>query len=306
MVEPLRKRRKEDESLYQRRPEVEKELEHLEKLSLAEVLAHARKGERAEGEPISSEALVHILRREVRTATTRSPTLGPIDGLLSMLIRRSEVIVERHIVGFDEIDREEICQQVTDRIVDEIFADSDRADYAEVNFNDWLRFNRIDAYRIQKRKTEHIEKLGDYLEDLEGNVAQVDPEGIDNKASQDPTPEANYAHSEAREKVSPLSKIEDADLSPDDRYRIAAMVKRADLPAHVLDAFLLHHYFEMQIEAGDPETYTLTKKFGKSEKTIRNWIKQAETAFAKLRETSHEIKSNEANGLEIAAARIPR
>lgn len=305
MVEPLRKRRK-NGSLYRRRTEVEKELERLEKLSLAEVLAHARKGERAEGEPISSEALMHILRREVRTATTRSPTLGPIDGLLSMLIRRSELIVQRHVVGVDEVYREAICRQVTDRIVDAIFADSDHADYAEVNFNDWLMHNRIDAYRIQKRKTERIQRLGDAVEDLEENEAQVVPGGIDDKASRDPTPEGNYAYSEACEKVRLPREIDDADLSPDDRYRIATMLTRANLPAHIVDAFLLHHYLGMQIEAGDPEIYTLTKKFGKSEKTIRLWIKQAEKAFAKLRETKHEIEPNETNEPGIGVARVPR
>jgi hypothetical protein len=74
MVVPLRKRRA-DGSLYQRRREVEEELQQLENLLLPDVLARAREGEQRGEASVSSEALVHILRREVGTATTSSPTL---------------------------------------------------------------------------------------------------------------------------------------------------------------------------------------------------------------------------------------
>mgnify|MGYP000223942045 CR=1 FL=1 len=305
MVEPLRKRRA-DGSLYRRRREVEKELEGLEKLTLPEVLARAREGERAGKATVSSEALVHILRREVRVATTRSLTLGPIDGLIQILIQRAETMLRRHLWRFDEIDREEICKQVTDRIVDEIYEDSDLADYAEVNFNDWLRHNRLDAIRKQQRKIERMERLGDSVEDIAEDEAQVVPEGIDDKVGSEPPPEAAYASSEACSKASLPARIQDADLSPEDRYRIAAMVKQANLPPHVLDAFLLYHYLGTQIESEDPGKHTLMKQFGKSEKTIRLWIKRAEKAFTELRGTKHESEPNEASGTGLGVARVSR
>ncbi|MDA8351535.1 MAG: hypothetical protein M0038_22570, partial [Pseudomonadota bacterium] len=252
------------------------------------------------------EALVHILRREVRIATTRSPTLGPIDGLVQILMQRAEVILRRHLWGLGEIDREEICKQVTDRIVDEIYEDSDLADYAEVNFNDWLRHNRLDAFRKQKRKIERMERFGDSVEDIAEDEAQVVLEGIDNKTDSEPTPDAAYASNEACNEVTLPAGIQDADLSPEDRYRIAAIVKRAHLPPHVLDAFLLYHYLDMQIESEDLDKHTLVKQFGKSEKTIRIWIKRAERAFAKLRGTKHESEPNEASEPGIGDARVSR
>lgn len=305
MVEPLQKRRA-DGTPYKRRREVEKEIEGLEKLKLPEVLARAREGERSGKTTVSSEALVHILRREVRIATTRSPTLGPIDGLVQILIQRAEAILRRHLWGFGEIDREEICKQVTDRIVDEIYEDSDIADYAEVNFNDWLRHNRLDAFRKQKRKIDRMERLGDSVEDLAEDEAQVVPEDIDDKTGSEPTTEAACAMSEACDKASLPASIEDAELSPEDRYRIAAMVRQANLPPHVLDAFLLHYYLDMQIESEDPEKYTLVKHFGKSEKSIRLWIKRAEKAFTELRGTKHESEPNEASEPGIGVARVSR
>lgn len=306
MVVPLRKRRA-DGSPYRRRREVEEELLELEKLSLPHLLARAREGEQWGKTSVSSEALVHILRREVRTATTRSATLGLIDGLVQILIQRAEGMVRRHLGGFDEeIDREEICKQVTDRIVDEIYEDSDLADYAEVNFNDWLRHNRLDACRKQRRRIERIERLGDAVDDLAEDEAQIVLEGIDGQASPEPSPEAAYALREAGEKASLPPRIEEAELSPEDRYRIVAMVKRAKLRPEVLDAFLLHHYLDMQIESEDPEKHTLVKQFGKSEKTIRSRIKRAEKVFAKLRETKDESEPSEASEPGIGPARVSR
>lgn len=301
MVHPLRKRRSNGD-LYQRRPAVETELQELEKLSLLDVLGHARRSEQHGKPSVSSEALVHILRREVRTATTRSSTLAPIDGLLQILIQRSETMVRRHLRGFDEeIDREEICKEVTDRIVDEICEDTNLADYAEVNFNDWLRHNRLDACRKQRRK---IERIGDSVEVLAEDEVQIVPESIEDAASPGPTPEAAYALSEASEKSSLPPRIEDAELSPEDRRRIAWMVKRANLPPEVLDAFLIYHYLDIQIESEDPEKHTLVKQLGKSEKTIRSWIKRAEKVFAKLRETKDESEPDEASKPGISPARV--
>lgn len=301
MVEPLRNRRA-DGSPYRRRREVEEELQELEKLTLSEVLARAREGEQRREMLVSSEVLVHTLRREVRTATTRSPTLGPIDGLVQILIQRAERMVRRHLRGFDEIDREEICKQVTDRIIDEIADDSDVADYAEVNFNDWLRGNRLDACRKQTRRIERVARLGDSVDDLAEDEALIVPEGVDSAASPEPTPEIAYALSEACENAGLPPRIEDGRFSPEDRYRIAAMVKQANLPPKVLDAFLLYHYLDMQIESEDPEKHTLVKHFGKSEKTIRLWIKRAENVFAKLRETKDESEPDEASEPAIGPA----
>lgn len=305
MVEPLRKRRA-NGSLYRRRREVEKELEGLEKLRLPEVLARAKEGERSGKMTVSSEALVHILRREVRIATTRSPTLGPIDGLIQILIQRAETILRRHLWGLGEIDREEICKQVTDRIVDEIYEDSELADYAEVNFNDWLRHNRLDAFRKQKRKIERMERFGDSVEDIAEDEAQIVAEGIDDKTGSESTPEAAYASNVARKAATLPAGIQDAELSPEDRYRLAVMVQRANLPPHVLEAFLLYHYLDMQIESENPDKHTLVKQFVKSEKTIRLWIKRAEAAFAKLRGTKHESEPDETSEPGIGFARVPR
>lgn len=304
MVEPLRKRHA-DGSFYRRRPKVEKELERLEKLKLPEVLALAKElGQRGKA-AVSSEALVYLLRRESRNGDARGPA---VDGLVSILIARSEMALRRHISGvFDELQREEICREVLDRLIDEITVATDQADYAEVNFNDWLAHNRDDACRKHGRRAKRIERLGETVEDLEEDEADLVPRRASgDPASPEPTPEAAYAVAEARDKAHLPPQIEAAEFSPEEQYRIAAMVRRANLDPNVLEAFLLHHYWHVAIDSKDPRKHTLVKHFGKSEKTIRNWLGRAEETFAKLRGETNEDERDEASEPGLGAARLSR
>ena len=303
MVEPLRKRSP-DGTLYRRRTAVERQLAELEKLELTEVIARVRAPAQRGKEAVSSEALVHILRREVRAASADGPTAGPIDALTSILTQRCASILGHKLAGYDEIDREAIAAEVTDRVVDAIVEDRDLDDYAEVNFNDWLMHKRLDACRKHRRKAERTERLGDAVEDLSDDEAHMVPG--DEEAQDHRTPEAQYALNEAREKAKLPPRIESVDLSPEDQYRIAEMVRKANLLPQVLDAFLAYHYVGMPIESNDPEEHTLVKHFGKSEKTIRLWIKRAEKAFTELRETRDESEQDDASEPGHGAARLSR
>jgi hypothetical protein len=303
MVEPLRKRRK-DRKPYKRRSAVEKELGGLEKLALPDVLVHAKQGEEKGKGAVSSEALVYVLRREARKGNADGPGVG---GLIAMLIERSERTLRRHISGaFDELQTEEICREVIDRMVDEIAEKGDRADYAEINFNDWLAHNRDDACRKQRRKAARMERLGDAVEDLGEDEAQIVPGGANEAVSTEPTPEAAYALTEAREKAGLPHQIEAAEFSPEDQLRIAVAVRKANLDRTVLEAYILHHYWGMAIESKDPKKHTLVKHFGKSEKTIRLWLGRAAEAFAKLRGETNECETNETSESGLGVARIPR
>lgn len=304
MVEPLRKRRKEGK-LYKRRQTVEKELCELATLTLSEVLARAKQGAQQGKESVSSEVLVYFLRREARNGNAGGPG---VDGLIAILTARSEKTLRRHISGaFDKFQIDEICSEVIYRIVDEISDPGDRADYAEVNFNDWLAHNRDDACRKQRRKEDRTEGLGDAVEDLSQDEAHIGPSGgIDKTPSADATPEAAYAVSQAREKAQLPPEIEAGEFSPEDQYRIAAMIRKAKLDRSVLGAFLLYHYWGMAIDSKDPEKHTLVKHFGRSEKTIRLWLGRAAEAFSRLRGETNESEKDESSESGLGAARLPR
>ena len=304
MVAPLRKRSKGGKR-YKRRPEVEQELERLEKLGLPEVVARARAGEQKGKPALSSEALVHILRREVRVARPDGRTQGPIDALVSILIARCEVILKRRLWSYDELAREEMTEGVVNRLVDDIYEDGDKADYAEINFNHWLARNRTDAMRKHARKAARVKQLGDAVENLEENEAQVVSEDEPREASYESTPERLFSLKEERERANLPSIIEHAQFSPEELHRIADVVMQAMLPADVLYAFLAHN-LGMKVESQDSEEHTLVKHFDKSEKTIRNWIERAEKAFDEIRKAKNESKGNGENEPGIGAVRVSR
>jgi hypothetical protein len=303
MVQPLRRKRA-DGTLYRRRKKVEEELERVTQLTLQDVLAAGRAGQRGKA-GVSSEALVHLLRREARGGNAQG--LG-VDGLVSVLIERTESMLRSHISwAFDELQREEILREVVDRVIDEIVDPSDKADYAEVNFNDWLMHNRIDACRKQTRRAERAEQIGDALQNLAENEADIVLVGDGQEAaSPKPSPEAAYALAEARATAPLPAQIEAGEFTAEDRYRIASAVRAANLDERVRDAFLLHQYLDVPIDSQDPEKHTLVKHFGMSEKTIRNWLRRAEEAFAKLRGETNERRSDEVPEPGLGAPRLSR
>ena len=304
MVAPLRKRSKGGKR-YKRRPEVEQELERLEKLGLPEVVARARAGEQKGKPTLSSEALVHILRREVRLARPDGRTQGPIDALVSILIARCEVILKRRLWGYDELAREEMTEAVVNRLVDDIYEDGDKADYAEINFNHWLARNRTDAMRKHARKAARVKQLGEAVENLEENEAQLVTEDQPTEASHESSPERLYSLKEERERANLPSIIEHAQFSPDELHRIADVVMQAKLPADVLYAFVAHN-LGMKVESQDAEEHTLVKHFDVSEKTIRNWIERAEKALEEIRKAKNEGKGDDEDEPGIGAVRVSR
>lgn len=283
MVQPLRKKKTADDSLYHRRREVEREIEKLEKLKLSEVLALAKKA----NDTVSLEAIVYLLRR---VAANNNAQEHGVDGLISILISRVEVMVKRHVsLDFDETQREEIYHDVIDRIIDDIVDRSDKADYAEINFNHWLQSKRNDACNKQLRKIKRMERAGDAIEDLAENEADIltfsngeEPECLL------PTPLEKTALQEAHAKAMLPSQIEGAEFTPEDQYRIASILREVKLTENILEAFLLYYYWSVPIDSKDPGRNTLVKHFGKSEKTIRIWLRKAEQAFAELRGENDE------------------
>ena len=178
-------------------------------------------------------------------------------------------MVLRHLSKrLDEFQREEICKHVIDHVVDDICDESDCADYAEVNFNEWLAHNRDDACRKQRLAARTV-RLGDAVKDLSEHDAKIVSGGMNEEACPEPTPEVAYAFREVHENAPLPPLIKASEFSPEDQRRIADIIKMANLPPECLRSILLRHFWGMAIESKVAGKYTLVKHFGKSEKTIR-------------------------------------
>ena len=282
MPEPLQKRTKKDGVLYRRRVVVEREIIELEDLSSANLVARIRSGDTNKALKVGSEAIVHFIRRDLRIAKNDSAVEGTVDALCSILVKRCERNLKYKLRTYDDLSREEISKQVLDRLVDDLIDDGDSADYAEVNFNHWLAGNRNDAIRKHGRRARRgqlVESVDSFSE-TEGQTAHA---GAATAVAVDQeTPEGLYSHKEAMEEAGLPFFIQETNFTAEDLWRIATVVKEAKLSDAVLEAFLANK-LGRKIVSQDPSEHTLVKHFGKSERTIRNWITKAEQTFTELR-----------------------
>jgi len=123
--------------------------------------------------------------------------------------------------------------------------ESDRADYLEVSFRHFLK--RLSADAVQKYGTsQKREQVTDSFDERiiteEGSVASVAEPSKDFRA-------------EMFDRI----QLEESLLM---------------LPPHIRAAFVLHYLENFPIESDDPEVPTLAGHFGKTPRTVRNWLKQ--------------------------------
>ncbi|MGI8543462.1 MAG: hypothetical protein ACR2MD_08270 [Aridibacter sp.] len=70
-------------------------------------------------------------------------------------------------------------------------------------------------------------------------------------------------------------------ISPEDEVFLNEALRK--LPTNIREAFILYHYYNYKIKSKKTDEPTLTEYFQKSDKTIRNWLKNAEDILDGLR-----------------------
>lgn len=80
---------------------------------------------------------------------------------------------------------------------------------------------------------------------------------------------------------SPKFHFESRTLSPEQEVFVDQSLRQ--LPQNLREAFILHHYYNYQVKSKKKDKPTLTEYFQKSDKTIRNWLKEAEEILEDLR-----------------------
>lgn len=75
--------------------------------------------------------------------------------------------------------------------------------------------------------------------------------------------------------------FESRTISPEENLFVEEALRH--LPQNLREAFVLHHYYNYQVKSKKKDKPTLTGYFQKSDKTIRNWLKEAEEILEDLR-----------------------
>lgn len=242
-------RRNEDGAVYERSPAVERQLREILPLEKEKLLTLLQVSNRDDERFLLEETLVYLMR-EFRKANETE--LG--DAVTQTLFRRCQKLVARRVGN--SLNNEDAAIECGADALNELFpaladVSTDKADFAQVRFN--LYVKRIINRHVEKaRKQLSQDVLTDSLDDAGENE---DAAPLDIAAA----PEMSYENIEYIEKALEV------------------------LPPEIRQAFVLRHYYGWQIESEDPDEPTISKHFGKTQRTIRNWLNKADDALQRWR-----------------------
>lgn len=229
--------------VFYRRPDVLSELEELQGISLKELKQRVTVTKESDPNSLKSETLVFLLREMFQ-----KDGFNDIYETLSKRILR--IIYNKNPDGEDLEDfNQRIQLAFLERVLD---FETDRGDFAQVSFGQFvlgLSQNEKSRFRTANKKQQITDSVDESYENDE-----------DEK---------------------PKLQLRSKTISPENMAEINEALTH--LPQSQREAFILHHYYNYQVKSKDIDKPTLTEHFQKSDKTIRNWLKEAEQILADLR-----------------------
>ena len=239
-------RRNRNSQLYQRLAVVDRQIK--EALGLDDEELRSRLGVRDEESPafLKEESLVYLIRHHHGAGNREL-----VSDLAECLLNRCATWIDSKLSGLRPDLRKDgnaaVVAGVFDRILD---LASDRGDFLQVRF--WTVIERItvDVFRKQIKQFDSDYSL-DYdqatIDDLAQRGAVVSP-----AASADRRVESEVI----------------------DNVLIQAALNQLEEP--IRSAYLLRHLQGWPIEDKDPAVQTISRHFGKTPRTIRNWLSKAD------------------------------
>ena len=239
---------------YKRLAATEKQIAGAIALDGAGLIARAQCRDETASVYLSPEALVYFIRR-----TDSNRDVRVRDALFRELVERCTPFFRGQFRGMNKTVLEDLQQDTLNKVVEDILAVDDRADFMEVRFWSYLKRKTIDAYRSSSLHAEEVESLD--------------------------TGYSGAGESEGRTK---LESLQDERLSPEQLAMVS--VGWAKLPLKLRRVFVLRHVVGMAIGDDDPDDdppgdkLTLAQHFGCTGRTIRSWLKKADDLLAGLGE----------------------
>ena len=251
LVEPLSRN-------YKRLPEVERQIAGALDLEPEVLLRWAKERDESAAGFLAPEALVFFIRRAIR-----NEDVGTRDELFRELLERCNPHFRGEFRGFSREDREDLQGEVQKTIIENLFARDDRSDFMQVRFWLYLKRKCIDACNAalrQSKDTVSLESVG-------------------------------FGSDGASDGDSNFNQEFDQQLSPEYLTIISEGLKQ--LPHRLRRVFLLRHYVGMKIGPDEPvkakgSEVTIATEFGRSGRTIRNWLKEADRLLAEFQEKHDE------------------
>ncbi len=244
-IKKLTKRKKETGELYARRPEAELQIGKVLSMDSDKILQFLKIRERNADDYLFDETIVYFLRNSQGSENFRIDLYRELNRRIWGLLKKFYKRFKTHT------DFEDFGQKIELAVIKKVFdKSSDSADYAEVNFGDFV----ITAAKVAWR----------------GELVSIEREK-----------ELFYTEREGSDPEENGSQIENTLKSKDALTDYTMMLKEGLklLPSHIMTVaeLLLDGW---QIESKDEQEPTISKKLGVSSRTIRNWLKEARVILA--------------------------
>ncbi|MGH9948051.1 MAG: hypothetical protein ACRD6X_12745 [Pyrinomonadaceae bacterium] len=194
---------------------------------------------------IKPEAIVYLIRRSLDACDEDS-----VNRLSTALVGQLTRMITGKVRILSPNLREDCHSEIVVRVFEEIVdLSTNRADYAQVSFGDWL----------EKRALDSIRKC--WKENTQSQIT-------DSLTSEDEGSDEDAAGPEGRDFRSSALRPEEYGLFIDKALSVLKDNER--------EAFIMRHFWEWEIENADPSIPTISTRFVKSARTIRNWLASAD------------------------------
>lgn len=233
---------------YQRDAEVTSQIESALELPPARLVQQAQITDEQSSDYLREEVLVYFIRECYRDGRE-----DIVRDLVEVFLRRcgKRIYSKLRQLG-PEASREaynDIIAKLFERILD---LEGDRGDFLQIRFWMAVKRLRITVYRSYITRARN-EKNVDNFSTLEHSLSGADGE------------EDDLVFEE---------KVPSTDLSVEEHVLLQEALGALEEPYRT--AFLLRNAAGWQIESNDPRTPTIAEHFGKTPRTIRNWLATAE------------------------------
>lgn len=266
-LEPLTRRNRHGD-LYTRDPDVERQI--AEALTLRQEALRMRVAINDRGSPdyLKEECLVYLLRHYHRGDGDE----GRVSDIAAALVRRNTRIIRRHLRSLGAEALEEGYSEVVARLFRKILdVATDKADFFQVRF--WFAMKRI---CIQVFDTLLAQRDRGRKE-----VPLSDVPGYDDDEYAEPETKPLRLTEEDKRRVSAPSN--ESAIIESDLRREARRVALTQLEEPFRSAYMLRHCHGWPVEHQDPTVRTISRHFGRTPRTIRNWLTTAEETLARWR-----------------------
>ena len=257
LLEPLTRRNKNGD-VYQRLATVDRQIQDILNLDPQELRGRLEVRDEASLGYLKEESLVYLIRHYHKVGNRQR-----VNDLSECLVNRCSKWICSRLSGLRADARADGYSEVVEKLFTRILdLGSDRGDFLQVRFWVVLEKLTVDVFRKQVNKLE-----------LEMTV-DCDRETIDTLIQEGAV-------------VVPATLASRAvESEAIDRGLIEVALRQLEEPLR--SAFLLRHYLGWPIEDRDPAVQTISRRFGKTPRTIRNWLSRADGRLEAWRRSRNE------------------